>query len=585
VADGQTWYQVTGPLQTWGPVADVLADVWVAVSSTTATLAVATPPPNSTLVAAAIRQVGFSGAGAASLGTAPAAVAARSFSPNGDGSADRLAISWDNRHAFGTMELRVLREDGALLGAVPLAALAAGRQAYEWDGSVAGMALLDGAYVLQLVGTRGGVHHHWPAASPTADGIAERVRVVIDRVPPSLDSAAISATTFSPNGDGYHDSVTVTGSGSADAVGWEVLVAPWDGSAAGSPVRRLAGTGRSISAAWDGKADDGSRVPDGSYRLTLRALDAAGNAASQAWTVLLDTAAPELTLTAQPGRFSPDGDGVADTTRLSWTSPAPVTGTLRILRGTTALRTWQISGVSGEITWDGRDAARRLVADGRLQVAIRAEDALGNRASRSAEVVVDRTAGQLRWSPSAFFPQDADALAATATISVRLARAARVSLRVLDATGNEVRRAWSNRELGAGTHSWRWDGRTTDGALAPQGRYVAELTATSWLGTTVLRRTIAASAFRVSLPSAMPAGGSRLSVTVRSVEPLAATPSAWFWPAGREPIRMTVTRLADGSWRATLDLPAGVSGPARLSLLGRDTAGGRNRMQLPLTVP
>jgi hypothetical protein len=218
-------------------------------------------------------------------------------------------------------------------------------------------------------------------------------------------------------------------------------------------------------------------------------------------------------------------------------------------------------------------------------VAIRPDDALANRAGRSAEVVVDRTAGQLRWSPFTFFPQDGDGLAATATVSVRLARAARVSLRVLDAAGNEVRRAWSNRELGAGTHSWRWDGRTTDGAWAPQGRYVAELTATSWLGTTVLRRTVAASAFRVTLPSPLPTAGSRLSVTVRSVERLAANPSAWLWPAGREPIRMAVTRLADGSWRATLDLPAGVSGPARLSLLGRDTAGGRNRMLLPLTIP
>jgi spore germination protein YaaH/flagellar hook assembly protein FlgD len=475
VADGHTWYEVTGPLLTWGPVADVLANVWVAAASATATLAVATPPPNSTLVAAAIRQVGFSGAGAASLGTDPAAIAARSFSPNGDGSADRLAISWDNREAFDALELRVLQEDGALLGSIPLATLGAGRQDYEWDGSVVGVALPDGAYVLQLVGTRGGVQHHWPAASPTADGIAARVRVVIDRVP--------------------------------------------------------------------------------------------------------------LTLSVQPGRFSPNGDGVADTTRLSWTSPAPVTGTLLILRDATTLRTWRISGVSGEITWDGRDAAGRLVADGRLQVAIRPDDALANRAGRSAEVVVDRTAGLLRWSPFTFFPQDGDGLAATATVSVRLARAARVSLRVIDAAGNEVRRAWSNRELGAGTHSWRWDGRTTDGAWAPQGRYVAEVTATSWLGTTVLRRTVAASAFRVTLPSPLPAAGSRLSVTIRSVEPLAANPSAWLWPAGRQPIRMAVTRLADGSWRATLDLPAGVSGPARLSLLGRDTAGGRNRMQLPLTLP
>ncbi len=45
----------------------------------------------------------------------------------------------------------------------------------------------------------------WPAAAPARDGIPARVGVVVDRVPPSLVSAAISATKLSPNGDGKLD--------------------------------------------------------------------------------------------------------------------------------------------------------------------------------------------------------------------------------------------------------------------------------------------------------------------------------------------------------------------------------------------
>ena len=580
-ADGYTWYQVTGPLATWGAVGDVFTLAWVAASSSTVTNAVAVRAPNSTVVAAGIRSVGFGGAGAASLGTSAAAVGARSFSPNGDGSGDRLAIRWNNRLAFDTLELRILRTDGSLLGTRDVARTAAGWQEITWDGTADGTSLADGAYLLQLAGTADGAAYRWPAPSPAANGIPARVGVRIDRVPPQLESSAISATKLSPNGDGAYDAIAVTGKGSADAVRWEVLVAPASG---GSPVRRIAGSGRTASATWKGTADGGSRVRDGSYRVSVRLLDAAGNAATRSWTVALDTTPPALTVGAVPAAFSPNGDGSADTTRLTWTSTEPVTGKLIVSRGTTRLRAWSISGTSGSTAWNGRDADGRLVADGRLTVTVRASDALANRAARSTGLVVDRTAGWLRWSPAAFFPQDGDRVASASTVSVRLARTARVTLRILDASGAEVRRPWSSRDLGAGTRSWRWDGRTSSGAWAPQGSYIAELTAVSPLGTTVLRRAVVAAAFRATPSTNAPDAGSRLRVTFRSVEPLAAAPRAYLLVTGRTAIAMSVVRLADGSWRASAVVPADAAGRATVSLRGRDTAGGRNRMDLVITI-
>ena len=88
---------------------------------------------------------------------------------------------------------------------------------------------------------------------------------------------------------------------------------------------------------------------------------------------------------------------------------------------------------------------------------------------------MDRTAGFLRWSGS-FFPQDGDALAATARLTWRLTRAATTTLALYDASGGLVRTVWTNRSQAAGTRTWTWDGRLADGTYAPQGAYTAMLT-------------------------------------------------------------------------------------------------------------
>ncbi len=582
-ADGYTWYRVNGPITTWQPAGYVRTDAWIAARGNGTENVVAIPAPNSTTVGAVLRGVLFGSASgsAASTGTGPTASANRSFSPNGDGSKDGLSIRWTNRRALESLAIRVFGPDGSLAGSVPLPAnLGAGAQSTTWDGTIGGSVVADGSYVLQLAGTAGGVRVAWPSADPATAGQRAAVGITVDTRPPTLSDAAISATRLSPNGDGRFEQVVVTGSSSADAVGWSVVATSAPG---GVVVRTLAGTGSAPRATWDGRSDDGSIVADGSYNLTLRVSDAAGNPATRTWTAVLDATPPVVGLEAIPATFSPDGDGTADSARIAWSSSEAGTGRLRLLRGTTLIRSWTLRGIAGAITWEGRDAAGRAVPDGRYTLGIERTDATGNRATGTASLLVDRTAGFLRAGPTVFFPQDGDALAAVSAISFHLARPARVTLAILDASGVRVRGAMTGASRGPGTWTWRWDGRIAGGAMAPRGTYVALLTVVGPYGTTTLRRTIRADAFSWTLPATVQAGDV-LRIAFRSVEPLAAVPTATLRQAGLAPVAMTVVKQADGSFTATAPVLPGGAGPAVIVLAGRDTGRHANSSTVSVTV-
>jgi spore germination protein YaaH len=583
-ADGYTWYQVSGPITAWRPAGYVRADAWVAASGSGTTNLVPIPAPNSATVQATISGVTFGSPSSppASSGPGPAAVAARSFSPNGDGSKDRLAIAWTNRQALDTLTLAVFGPDGSLAGSVPLPAnLAAGPQSATWDGLLGGSPAPDGSYVLQLAGTAAGIHAAWPSANPVTPGQRAAVGITVDTQPPTLGHPAISATRLSPNGDGRYDSVAVTGLGSAEAVGWALVVAPASG---GPAVRTIVGGGTVVKATWDGRADDGSAVADGSYGLTLSVFDAAGNPAEQTWTVVVDSAPSVVGLAATPPTFSPDGDGTADSSGLAWTSSEAGSGSLRILRGTALIQRWTLHGTSGAVTWTGHDSAGRPAPDGRYTLTLDWMDATGNRTTQVTTLLVDRTAGFLRAAPTLFFPQDGDALAAVSTISFRLARTAKVTLAILDATGTAVRGAMTGVTRGPGTWTWRWDGRVAGGAMAPRGTYVAALTVVGPYGTTVLRRSLVADAFSSTLSAAALGPGQQVTVRFRSAEPLAALPTASLRQAGLAPAAMKVHKLSDGSFSATATIAPDAPGPATIVLTGSDTGRHANSSVLTLTV-
>ena len=478
-----------------------------------------------------------------------------------------------------TLDLNVYRPDGTLVGSRPVPGLAAGARSWDWDGRVDGAIVPDGSVILQLAGTAGSAAYHAPSGSPATPSQVSAYAVTIDTVPPLITAASISTALISPNGDGILDGVRLSVA-STGSTRWSMLVT----DAGGTAVRTMAGAGSSAGATWNGTNDSGQRVPDGRYTVSLGAADDGGNATVRSFQVTVDTAGPVIATTARPGSFSPDGDGIADRTSLALTSSEAATGVAQILKGTAVIRSWPVtSRTTWSASWDGRSTRGVPVADGSYRYRVTVKDAAGNRTVVDAPVMVDRTIGWLRWSGN-FHPQDGDAIRATSAVGFRLARAARVTLRILDARGAVVRSVWSGRALGAGTKAWTWNGRDNRGAYAPQGLYTAELTATSSLGTTRLTRPVWASAFaaRASAPTVVP--GQTLTVLFSTVEPLRTRPVATFSQPGQAPVAITATRLADGTYRAAFAVRAGPPGIATVVIRATDTGRHLNSTTISVAV-
>ena len=559
VADGYTWWQVSGPLLEWRDVSPIDEGTWVAAGPAADPWLVASRAPNSTFVDPVIRDLAVGdGAG-------------RAFSPNGDGERDTVRLAWTNALALDSMTLRVYRADGSLAGSLALPNVAVGPQAYDWNGAIGGATLADGAYLLALSGTVGAATYSAPWSPPATPAQVPLLAATVDIVAPAMTGSSASGTAFSPNGDGSIDTLRVTLS-AAGLAGWGFEAAPLVGSTAGAPIRIASGTGSAAGYAWDGRTDGGAVAPDGRYRLSLWGADAAGNRVTRTWDVTIDTRAPVVAATATPGAFSPNADGVADTIALAWSADEAASGAARLLKGSTIYRTW-VAGSRGTVAWNGRDLRGRPLADGHYVFRVDVADGAGNHRVRDVPVTIDRTAGRLTWTPGLFYPQDGDTYAPAARASFVLGRTATTTLRIYDQSGTYVRTAWAARTLAAGTWSWTWDGRTPGGMFVPRGWYRAVLTATSWLGTTTLSRLVLADAFSVIASPVSPAGGQTVSLALRSAEPLSGSVSVRLTQAGRAPVTRTATAIGGGRYVVAFPLAVGAPGTAAIWIVAHDAAG------------
>jgi hypothetical protein len=248
------------------------------------------------------------------------------------------------------------------------------------------------------------------------------------------------------------------------------------------------------------------------------------------------------------------------------------------------VRAWIFTArLGGAIAWNGRDAKGRPVPDGIYRVRVDGMDATGNRTVVERSLVVDRTTAFVRWSHAAFDPQDGDATLPTSRLTFRLARAARVSLAIVDARGVVVRSVWTNRALPAGERAWTWDGRGAGGAFVAPGPYAAVLSVTSPFGTSILRQPVFAGAFQVAPSATILKAGTTLTLTFRAVETLRGSPSVTFLQKGHGAVTRTATRLADGRYRVTFTVRPG-SGPASALFAATDAKGHPERQTLLLVV-
>ncbi|HEY5628752.1 MAG TPA: FlgD immunoglobulin-like domain containing protein, partial [Candidatus Limnocylindrales bacterium] len=576
---GYLWYEVTQPIREWSPVTFVERGVWIAAKSSTATNVVPFHAPNATVVDAGLTGFDF---GPGTTGSSAAAVAARAFSPNGDGARDSLRVNWTATVALNSLALKVLRASGALLGSINVPILTTGRHAFTWDGKVGGVRVPDGQYLLQLVGTAGTTTYRAPSAMPATAGQIAAFAVTVDTVPPVITSASASTSLISPNGDGIRDTAAFT-LRATGATSSAMRVAP-SSPAGAPPIRTATVAGGALSVAWNGRDYGGTVVPDGTYTVTLAACDAAGNCALRMYPMRVDTTPAVVAPSAAPSLFSPNGDGAADTATLAWTASESTSGVASVWRGTTLVRRWVVAAsLGGRVTWDGRNSAGSSVADGRYTFKVDVRDTAGNRTVAVISVTVDRTVGLLRWSRN-FYPQDGDALAPTSVLTWTLTRTATTTLGLYDASGNLVRTVWSGKSQLAGVRSWTWNGKLANGAYVAQGLYWARLTVVSPYGTQILTRPVWVSAFPGSLSSTSVRAGQVLSVSFATTEPLRNAPQVTFAQPGLGAVTVTGTRLGNGTYVARFAVRAGPAGSATVRIAATDTGGHGNATVYTLMV-
>ena len=404
-------------------------------------------------------------------------------------------------------------------------------------------------------------------------------------------STAVASRALSPNGDGVQDTIRIGWNHAVALDALELRLFRADGSPAGTvPLSQRSAGAHAFT--WNGAAG-GARLPDGRYLAALvgsaggttyfnPSLSLLGTAQLDSFGLTIDTVVPALASSVSRPAISPNGDGIADTTSISWTASELVSGTIRVSRGSTIVRTWSLAGTAGTIAWDGRTASGSLVNDGSYTIQVSGRDAAGNASTRDHTVVVDRTV-RLSKTGSRFFPHDGDALAPSTTLSWALARSATVTVQVF--RGDRiVRTPIGGRARAAGTYSWTWNGKDATGAYLPRGFYTIRLTATSSVGTTVISKTVFSDAFGVTLSAPTRTSGQSLSVTVSPVEPLAAAPRISLTQSGSSAVTKTATKLADGRYRAVFTIAPGAPGTAIIRMTGTDRRGGVNRSTATVVV-
>jgi hypothetical protein len=234
----------------------------------------------------------------------------------------------------------------------------------------------------------------------------------------------------------------------SSALPWTVTVI----DAAGAQVAVGGGTGPIVQWTWDSRLAPRARY---TYRI------ASGNARAIVGTI---GSGPASTLTiaglrADPSSFTPNGDGVTDTTKVSYRLGAAATVTVDLQGEDGVLLSQLFVGPQAAgpqvFTWDGGG-----YPDGRYRLVVTARAARGRQVAASAPIVLSRTLSGFTVAPTVLSP-NADGRKDNASISFALAVPAFASIQVLKGGRQVVRPLY--RELQPGPQTLTWKGGVRDG--------------------------------------------------------------------------------------------------------------------------
>jgi flagellar hook assembly protein FlgD len=257
--------------------------------------------------------------------------------------------------------------------------------AYDWNGKING-SVIQGKYLIELRAT------DWAGNLGYAT-----CEVIVDTHPPIIENTLLDNPYFSPNGDGRKDAASLS---------FKIMEEQSETIAVTAEVTglndvRIRNLMNNDSAArgdrnliWNGLTDGGRLSSDGIYKFKISAKDEAGNTGTcDPVEVVVDTIPPEIRgLTATPNPFTPNDDGVKDTTAFTYTLSDPSYTNLKIFREDGVLfRSRGIYNITEDrFTWDGKGARGELLG-GTYSYYLYAEDRAANTSTSEVKtIVVDR---------------------------------------------------------------------------------------------------------------------------------------------------------------------------------------------------
>jgi len=267
---------------------------------------------------------------------------------------------------------------------------------------------------------------------------------------------------FSPNGDGVSETTTLSARTTLP-VTWTLTIK----NSAATVVRTFAGSGSTISQSWDGKNASAALVPDGLYTYQFQGTEPGSGliVTSAIGQVTVDRTAPTAAITSptQNQAFLTDAPipviGTASDTNFSSYSLTVIgpSGTFTLAFTTGPV----VNGTLGTVNPQGWKTGTYTL---RLTVTDRA----GTVSKLDRLVLLDHLQiSAISTSPSVIDPS----LGQQASINYTLSRAANLTIRLYHAVTKQLTRTITAPGKPAGANATLWNGRASDGAVAPLEAY------------------------------------------------------------------------------------------------------------------
>ena len=281
------------------------------------------------------------------------------FSPNGDGSQDSYHLDVDLSES-ASWTVRVKTSGGSVLRTVNGTGATA---TLDWDGRKStGDIVGDGTFT-------------WALSAQDAWGnpvLEDEGTFTVDTVAPSLGdggltpAAAVDILTFSPNGDGYRDTVSV-GVHATEPSTLEVSMR--DGADTDVADLDTGAPSGTATITWNGRLTNGNLAMDGVYQLRVVARDAAGNRSAPAAKAIGVHKALVGSRVSTANFWPNDGDAYATTITLAFDLLASQTVTWQVLDAQgdvvrTIAHDQVMAAGKHTYTWDGKSSTGAYLPKG-----------------------------------------------------------------------------------------------------------------------------------------------------------------------------------------------------------------------------